>query len=467
MGRGFIEEILSKIRDGRLQSGLNSREIRFGEYVACPDRRQLLRNGKAVALNGKAFDLLVAFLESGGRVVRRDDLYERLWGEQVVEEANLSQTIYLLRRALDPVGDGRTFIETIPRIGYRFAIPLVEPTAFPARLRLGLIQVAVVGILVLTVGVLASAVAAHRSEISPSARDADELGEYHLALRTPDHLWYALSYFEQARRAAPDDAFAYAGVASTYALLAEFQRNGSARQRSFVALAEANGAAALRHRADFSPAFAVRGFIAYRFKNDSASGAHDLKRALTLDPDDAQAHLWYGVLLLRNGNLSASTSELQAAHRLAPTSEVNSRWLARAYEFERKPDAAIAQAHEALALEPDDAPAMLVIAGAQEQRGELRSALRTLQTLLREDPYERPFVVPDQARLELRLGRANMAYRARQITKLAASGRIDPFETALLYLTLGKKSSAMDMLRLANRSSFAIQRYDPRLLAVL
>jgi DNA-binding winged helix-turn-helix (wHTH) protein/Tfp pilus assembly protein PilF len=451
----------------RLQFGLNRRAFTFGRYCLCPDTRQLLRDGQLVTLNGKVFDLLIAFFESGGSVLTREDLYERLWGQRIVEEANLSQTVYLLRRTLDPTGDGRAFIETIPRVGYRFASPLRQTSAASSRPRLGMI---LTGAAFCGVTLTASALwytSGYHTTISAVARDADELGEYHLALRTPDHLSYALGYFKEAEAAAPHDAFAYAAAASAYGLLAEFQPNVSARQRELVSLASASIAAALKRDARFSSALAVKGFIAYRFQGNRGAAARDLERALVFDPSDAQARLWHGILLMSDSNLPAATAEFQAAHRFAPTAEVYSRWLARAYAFERKPDQAIAEAQETLQIEPDDAPAMLTIAQAQEQRGNLESALNTLRTLVREDPYERPFVIPDAARLELRLGKADPSFILRRMDALAASGRVDPFETALLYLTIGRKAAAMRMLRLTSRWTLTIQRHDPRLLGQL
>ncbi|HZZ00337.1 MAG TPA: winged helix-turn-helix domain-containing protein [Candidatus Baltobacteraceae bacterium] len=430
-----------------------------------PSTRQLFRDAKVVSLNGKSFELLLVFLGSDGRVLTREELYERLWGERIVEEANLSQTIYLLRRALDPDGDGRSFIETIPRIGYRFEKHVHETRRILSPRLLGIAWIAAACCAVgLAAGALWPVVRAHTA--TPAvARVAGVLGEYHLALRTPTHLGYALNYFKQAERAAPGDGVAYAGAASAYALLAEFQPNGSARQRELVSLASSSSAAALRRAPQSSRAVAVLGFIAYRFRDDTVAAANDLKRALAMDPSDSEAHLWYGVLMVREGNLPAAVAEFQAARDLVPTSEVYSRWLARAYAFEQKPEQAIVAARETLQIESDDAPAMLTIAHAQEQSGDLKSALDTLQALVRVDPYEEPFVVPDVARLELRLGKTDPS-RVRRVGALAMSGRADPFETALLYLTAGQKSVAMRMLRRTSRSSLAIQRHDPRLLAL-
>jgi DNA-binding winged helix-turn-helix (wHTH) protein/Flp pilus assembly protein TadD len=462
----FMGSIVAKRRVSRLQADLNRGKISFGGYVLRLDRRALLADGEPVALNGKAFELLIAFAESGGRVLTREELYERLWGEHIVEDANLSQTVYLLRRALDPDGDGRSFIETIPRIGYRFTEPFREEPPASRRPPRFMYTAATLGVMILTAVVLWPIFGPHAT-ISRAARNADELGEYHLALRTPEHLAYALTYFKQAERLAPNDASAYAGAAAAYALLAEFRSDGSSRQRVLVSLAAASSSAALRHDERFSLALAVRGFIAYRFQDDRMAAERDLERALAADPGDAEAHLWNGVLLMREGQLAAATTQFETANRLAPTSEVYSRWLARAYAFERKPDQAIVEARETLRIEPDDAPAMLTIADAQEQRGDLESALNTLRTLVQVDPYEQRFVLPDTARLELLLRKGDASRLAQRVRRLAILARADPFETALLYLTLGRRAAAMRMLRLTDPSLLAIQRYDPRLLALL
>ncbi len=461
----FMRTIVGEPGSARLQYHLNRREIAFGRYAFRPSRRELLRDGKPVVVNGKAFDLLAIFIESDGRVLTRDELYGRLWGDRVVEEANLSQTVYLLRRALDPNGDGRAFVETIPRVGYRFVHPLRRDGA-PPRRRPGFVLAA----FALCAALLAIApwsAGWHRPVVPAAARVADELGEYHLALRAPDHLAYALAYFQEAERAAPRDAFGYAGAAAAYALLAEFQADGSPRQRALVSLAARSGASSLRRDAGFARALAVRGFIEYRFEDEPAAAAHDLARALSADPNDAEAHLWRGVLSMRGGDLAAAADDFQTAHRIAPASEVYSRWLARAYAYERNPDRALAEARDALRIESDDAPAMLTIAQAQEQRGELRSAIGTLRALLREDSYERPFVLPDLARLELRLGEPGASSDAYRIAMLVPSGRADPFETGLLFLTMGRKAAGMQLLSRTNRSLWAVERYDPRLPALL
>jgi pimeloyl-ACP methyl ester carboxylesterase/DNA-binding winged helix-turn-helix (wHTH) protein len=82
--------------------------------------RRLLRAGRPVPLTAKVFETLLAMVERPGRLLTKDELMLRIWPDTVVEENNLNHNISVLRRALGEAPDGRRFIETVPRVGYRF-----------------------------------------------------------------------------------------------------------------------------------------------------------------------------------------------------------------------------------------------------------------------------------------------------------------------------------------------------------
>jgi DNA-binding winged helix-turn-helix (wHTH) protein len=90
----------------------------FGPFRLDVAERLLSREGEAVTLSPKAFDLLQTLVEHHGRLLEKDELMGRVWPGIFVEEANLSYTISLIRKALGN-GAGR-FIETVPKHGYRF-----------------------------------------------------------------------------------------------------------------------------------------------------------------------------------------------------------------------------------------------------------------------------------------------------------------------------------------------------------
>src|SRR5205823_10570261 len=92
----------------------------FGPYRLDLPTRRLLRGGEPVSLTPKAFDTLLALIERRDRVVEKTELMQLIWQGSFVEEANLSQTIFVLRKVLGADASGRPFVDTVPRRGYRF-----------------------------------------------------------------------------------------------------------------------------------------------------------------------------------------------------------------------------------------------------------------------------------------------------------------------------------------------------------
>ena len=101
----------------------------FGPFRLDPSERSLLRDGKAVPLTPKAFDLLVLLVENRGHLLKKDELIERVWPNTFVEEANLAQNVSALRKALDDKNGGAQCIETVPKVGYRFAAAVTDHSA--------------------------------------------------------------------------------------------------------------------------------------------------------------------------------------------------------------------------------------------------------------------------------------------------------------------------------------------------
>lgn len=100
--------------------------IRFDEYVIDRPRRSVEWRNDPVILNRKTFDLLSYLVDNRERVVPKEELLQVLWPDQFVEESNLTQHIFLLRKALSRQQPGRKMIETFPGSGYRFMATLIE-----------------------------------------------------------------------------------------------------------------------------------------------------------------------------------------------------------------------------------------------------------------------------------------------------------------------------------------------------
>ena len=92
----------------------------FGPYRLDVTGRTLECCGEVVALPPKAVEVLAELVKRSGEVVEKRVLMEVVWPQAFVEEANLNQMIFLLRRALNANGEGE-YITTVPRRGYRFS----------------------------------------------------------------------------------------------------------------------------------------------------------------------------------------------------------------------------------------------------------------------------------------------------------------------------------------------------------
>lgn len=98
----------------------------FGPFRLDTAERLLLRNGQRVPLTPKVFETLVALVEHRGRLIEKDRLMEFVWPDSFVEEANLTNNISTLRKTLGEGENGQTYIETVPKTGYRFTAEVRE-----------------------------------------------------------------------------------------------------------------------------------------------------------------------------------------------------------------------------------------------------------------------------------------------------------------------------------------------------
>lgn len=111
----------------------------FGPYSLDPRRRTFSWQGVPVPLTPKAFDLLLFFVQNPNRVITKDELLKAIWGDSFVEEGNLTQNVFLLRKALGQKLEDSGLIVTIPRKGYQFGaeVTVVSQTPQPSEMPAG------------------------------------------------------------------------------------------------------------------------------------------------------------------------------------------------------------------------------------------------------------------------------------------------------------------------------------------
>jgi len=94
----------------------------FGEFRLDGRARLLLRDGIPVPLTPKALEVLFYLVRHAGRAVSREELLDAIWPDTIVTDASLTQAVFLVRKALGET-EASNYVETVPRIGYRFNLP--------------------------------------------------------------------------------------------------------------------------------------------------------------------------------------------------------------------------------------------------------------------------------------------------------------------------------------------------------
>jgi len=92
----------------------------FEDFRLDAAHKLLYRDGEQISLTPKAVETLIALVDRRGEVVGKKELMEEIWADTIVEESNLSQYLHVLRKTLGETQDGKPFIETLKRRGYRF-----------------------------------------------------------------------------------------------------------------------------------------------------------------------------------------------------------------------------------------------------------------------------------------------------------------------------------------------------------
>lgn len=100
----------------------------FGSFRLDTRQRLLLKDGEPVQLTYRAYQVLQVLVENGGQVTTKDDLMDTVWGDTIVEEGNLKNLVYSLRKVLGESPDTQ-FIQTLPKRGYKF---VADVKAVPA-----------------------------------------------------------------------------------------------------------------------------------------------------------------------------------------------------------------------------------------------------------------------------------------------------------------------------------------------
>ncbi len=107
-------------------------KLRFGPFELDPSCGELRRDGVRIKLQGQPIQVLEILLEKPGELVSREEIRQRIWSADtfVDFDHNLNTAVKKLRQALGDEADSPRFIETLPRLGYRFVAPVIRERMF-------------------------------------------------------------------------------------------------------------------------------------------------------------------------------------------------------------------------------------------------------------------------------------------------------------------------------------------------
>ena len=401
----------------------------FGPCVLDVGERRLWHSGRLVPLAPKAHELLVALVRRAGTVVTKRELLDLVWGDVAVEEGILSVYVSALRKALDRPADDPDYIETVPRLGYRFTAIVVRRSAAAEPLSL-----------TWPIGVLPA-----RPEVS----DLIGRGRTHLLAASRADVPRAVEAFRSAIALDAGYAAAHAGLAVAHC--AEAELRVSAPEIAYPAAR----AAALRALAmDVSNADAQVALGTVLFLSDwNWSGARrSLERALEVNPDHTEGWLLYGRLLEALGHLSEGLAAKQKALERHPSSAAVHLQIALSYWNQRRYDEMIAWATRALELDERHLLAREYLAGAYLMKGDLERHMAESLTHARAAGAP-PDLIDELQRLYETDGRPGVV---RYAIRLNSAG--PPMQLALLFGEAGDLDEAFRQLDLA------IERHDPSLV---
>lgn len=434
----------------------------FADFRLDAEERLLLRAGEVVPLPPKTFDVLLALIEQPGHLLEKKVLLQMVWPDIFIEENNLADNISRLRKTLGEGEDGRKFIETVPRRGYRFvaevkALPdaesavqssaLATPAASaPARLKLRQrpeIFLVTFGFLALT---LASVALYWHFKPGPRAEvvQLEFKGNFFVGRWTEDEIRQGIEYYNQAVALDPESASVYEGLATGWNFLSDLHVS----PREAMPKAKAAALKALQQDEKSAQAHVVMGTIKMQYEWDEAGAEREFKRALALAPDYAAAHQLYGWYLISVGRLDEAQAEMQRALGSDPLNDFGLWGLGDSFYFARQYEQAVEQYRRAVSVAPKMYWSRLMLGSAYVQQGKFSEAFAELQQARRLNDSAQPLAALGHAYAAAGQ-RAEAQQTLGELQTLAQHKYVSPYDVATVYATLGEKEQALDWLEKA------------------
>jgi serine/threonine protein kinase/tetratricopeptide (TPR) repeat protein len=287
-------------------------------------------------------------------------------------------------------------------------------------------------------------------------------GRYAWNKRTEDELKRSAEHFQHAIDLDPSYALAYAGLADSYNMLADYS---VLPPKEAFPRAEAAAAKALEMDDTLAEAHTSLAFVKMAYDGDWAGAEREYRRAIELNPNYATAHQWYASLLVMMRRFDESITEMKRAQALDPLSRIINANLGLHYYYARQYDQAIEQLRKTINLEPDFGLAYFYLGRALAQKGMYKEAIAELQKA-RDLSGEDPETIAELGYAYGLAGRRAEAQKVLdELNELSKRRYVLPYFIATVHTGLGDKDQAFEWLEKAYAAShpgLALVNVDPK-----
>lgn len=389
------------------------RVLEFSDFRLDAAKRLLFKAGQPVPLVPKAFDTLLYLAQHRDRVVTKAELLKAIWPDTFVEEANLTQNISVIRKALGEQPRENTFIITIPGRGYRFAADLREPL--------------------------------HTPNENSQAYQLYLKGRHFLNRRLTETLGQAITLFLQSTDEDPTFAPAWVGLADAYALLSLY---GASMPRDVFPKSKAAAMTALQLDPALAEAHNSLAVVELFYEWNWTSAERAFRRAIELNAQYGDAHQRLGIYLTAMGRFDEATEELRRAQAVDPLSRIIATIAGYPAYYRRDYDGAIRQFKHVVQLDPNFSMAHFRMGLAYAHQGRFAEAIAEL-SISKGLSNDRD-VVAALGLVHALKGDAPEANAA--IAELQERSRetfVSPYQLSTIYAALGDSAQALDLLERA------------------
>jgi len=456
-----------------------AKDIHFDGWVLRPSSGELLRDGTALRLAQQPLRMLVELLEHPAEVVTRERLVQVLWPKGIVDFDNsLNAVVRKLRVALNDDSETPRYIETLPRIGYRFigsVSPAPEGASAAAAPRVRWAIAAVVGLVAVLAGVVWWEAQQPRTLMGPVARlgGSDNVGRssnqraYELYLdgkfqrsrRDVNGTPLAIASLQAALREDPYFAEAWAALAETYigAGITQYTPIDEAIKQARTAALRA-----IELNPRLASAHSALGTIKLHYDFDYAGAEKELLAAR--EADDRYSRAWHTLGLLRSyqGRTDEAFKYIGRARELEPMTLLFTYSYASLLYATRRYQDAIEYVRPLIASQPRFDQARAVLIRALVETGDIKGALEQLPLRYSDVP-----MLSDAGLVYAHAGKRDDALReVARLEQRESEGYGVSYEIAIIHAALGQIPEACAALRQApddHSQTLGWLKLDPRM----